>query len=571
MMTAAKDFPNFDAQTYASQGNAVLGIRDSGKSYTAVLLAERLYDAKIPFVTFDPIGKWRFMRAPGKGKGYPVVVAGGSAGDLPLTVDSAPAIVRAAMEAGISIVIDLYDMEISKADWRRIVAECVRVLLYENTKFGLRHIFIEEAAEFCPQRVAPDQGRVYAEIEKLARMGGNARLGYTLINQRSEEVSKAVLELCDTLFLHRQKGKNSLNSLTKWLDVADVAQSREIIKTLSTLPQGQCWAWMTGDNKPTLVKVPQKNSFEPDRRAMGNQSGGTPPKPVSVSSFVEIMRSTLADDAAKAKTKDTAVIRNPPAIVSGNNIATLQFPDLDKARTLAFEEGRISGHTGCCNSIVGDLRRLQNKMEDAAKELDEFVARYSGATGVITIAPSKITPADFRAMHESTWPEQKTRVPKEPGEPRDAGTAYMKPLRVLAKHHPARFTYAQWATLSIMSKKSSTWRAHLAAMRRLNYLEEHDGVVGLSAAGREAAGVVPPAKQSPMEMWASVLPQGSAELFRILCQHPRGMERDALAKAANIIPTSSTYRAHLAKLRANGLVTKDGTRIGLDAILFEGR
>jgi hypothetical protein len=76
---------------------------------------------------------------------------------------------------------------------------------------------LEEAAEFVPQRIGPDQGSVYAEIEKLARMGGNASLGYTLVNQRAEEVNKAVLELCDCLFLHRQKGRNSLTALSKWL------------------------------------------------------------------------------------------------------------------------------------------------------------------------------------------------------------------------------------------------------------------------------------------------------------------------------------------------------------------
>ena len=41
---------------FASQGNAILGIRDSGKTYTATWFAERLLDAHIPFVDFDPIG-----------------------------------------------------------------------------------------------------------------------------------------------------------------------------------------------------------------------------------------------------------------------------------------------------------------------------------------------------------------------------------------------------------------------------------------------------------------------------------------------------------------------------------
>jgi len=54
---------------YASQGNAILGIRDSGKSYTATFIAERLLDAGVPFVAFDPIGIWKYLRVAGKKAG----------------------------------------------------------------------------------------------------------------------------------------------------------------------------------------------------------------------------------------------------------------------------------------------------------------------------------------------------------------------------------------------------------------------------------------------------------------------------------------------------------------------
>jgi hypothetical protein len=157
---------------FATQGNAILGIRDSGKSYTATFLAERLLDYGIPFVAFDPIGVWRCLKVPGSPglTGYNVVVPGEDA-DLRLTPASAPSIVKAAMQENISLVLDLYSMELSKRDWKAIVESCVRLLLYENKPHG-RHIFLEEAAEFAPQRIGPDQGSVYAEIEKLARMGG---------------------------------------------------------------------------------------------------------------------------------------------------------------------------------------------------------------------------------------------------------------------------------------------------------------------------------------------------------------------------------------------------------------
>ena len=295
---------------YASQGNAILGIRDSGKSYTATGIAEKLFDAGIPFTAFDPIGIWRYLRVPNSGKGLPVVVAGGKGGDLPLTPESAPEIVRAAMREGISLVLDLYDMHLSKADWKRIVQQSIRVLLYENSEYGLRHIFMEEAAEFCPQRVGPDSGAVYAEVEKLARMGGNSLLGYTLINQRSEEVNKAVLELCDTLLLHRQKGRNSLTALGKWLDFADPASSKEIIKSLPILPQGECWVWVSGSDAPVRVKVPQKRTFHPDRRMLrANLADSKSRQAVSVETFVANMSGALEAHMKEAVASDPKALR----------------------------------------------------------------------------------------------------------------------------------------------------------------------------------------------------------------------------------------------------------------------
>lgn len=255
------------AKEFASQGNAVLGIRDSGKSYTATYLAEQLLESEIPFVAFDPVGIWKNLKFGRSGKkGYPVVVAGEGA-DIELTPQSAPRIVHAAMVENIPLVLDLYSMNLSKADWKKIVEESVRLLLYENKRHGLRHVFIEEAAEFAPQRVGPDQGRVYAEIEKLARMGGNASLGYTLINQRAEEVNKAVLELCDCLFLHRQKGRHSITALSKWLNIAGVeGELKGLVKSLPMLEQGECWVWLQGSQEPVRVRIPEKQTVHPDRR-----------------------------------------------------------------------------------------------------------------------------------------------------------------------------------------------------------------------------------------------------------------------------------------------------------------
>lgn len=273
-MKISKDL-TIDPIVYGCQGNAILGIKDSGKTYSATFIAEQLMSAGIPIIAFDPIGVWRYLKQGKSGKGFPVVVAGDD-GDIPLTPETAPQIVRAAMKENVSLVIDLFSISLSKSDWKRIVEQCVRILLYENKGRGLRHVFIEEAAEFCPQKINPDTGRVYAEIEKLARMGGNSSLGYTLINQRPEEVNKAVLELCECLLLHRQKGRHSITALGKWLDVADVDNAKEITNSLPSLSQGECWVWAEGSHVPVRVKMPEKQTIHPDRKNPNHNTKGVP-------------------------------------------------------------------------------------------------------------------------------------------------------------------------------------------------------------------------------------------------------------------------------------------------------
>jgi len=376
------------ASEYGSQGNAILGIRDSGKTYTATGIAEQLYDAGIPFVAFDPIGVWRYLRVPGKGKGYPVVVAGGAEGDLPLSVAAAPEIVRAAMKNGVSLVIDLFDINLSKADWKRIVTSCVKVLLHENQAHGLRHIFIEEAAEFAPQRPGPDQSHVYAEMEKLARMGGNSRLGYTLINQRSEEVSKAVLELCDSLLLHRQKGRNSLNNLSKWLDVGNVSKGKEIIASLSTLEQGKCWAWLAGMAEPVLVKIQQKNSFSPNRRTMRGDETIKGKAAVDVKKFVAGMTDSLTKIMAEAENTDPEKLRQRIAVLQ-KEIKKGSVEGVSVSKTQLRDEYRRG---------YGEGQSDEKRRVDAARQEGYTHGLYVGQLNMATLMREKIPEAVNKAI-----------------------------------------------------------------------------------------------------------------------------------------------------------------------------
>lgn len=324
---------------YAIAANAILGIRDSGKTYTATEASEELFEAGIPFIWLDPIGVAHNLRIPGKGKdarGYPVVVAGGKHGDLPLTVKSVGTLVRAAMKGNISLVLDLFSVELTKADWKRIVKETCEILLHENAEHGLRHVFIEEAAEFVPQILRGADGQVFSAVEKLVRMGGNSKVGITLINQRSADLNKSVLELCANVFVHRQRGKNTLTDLKKWLSMTDPATEKEITASLPDLDSGQCWVMSNDLKTPVLIKVPAKHSLHPDRRAAPVSTMDLDKhKPVPADAFVAEMKAALAPKSAPAPVAKPSQETSKP--VEKTNIASQKAHE--RALAAAREEG----------------------------------------------------------------------------------------------------------------------------------------------------------------------------------------------------------------------------------------
>jgi uncharacterized protein len=599
------DFPDFDVQAVASRGNAVLGIRDSGKSYTAVGLAERFHDGGIPFVALDPSGRWRWMRIPEVqgGKAYPVVVAGGLAQDLPLNRDNAAELMRAAMAAGVSIIFDLYDTTVSKADWRRIVRDVVHVLFYENEPHGLRHVFIEEAAEFCPQRINPGQGEVYAEIERLARMGGNARLGYTLINQRSAEVSKAVLELCDNLFLHRQKGKNSLEALEKWLAFTEAEEPEAIIATLPTLPQGECWAWMAGKASPVHVKVPRNKSAVPDRYAMRVELETHKPAVtgVDVAGFLERMREAMIDAGSDQDGNPPTLIepakRNmkkaPQAVDSRKPNETVAFKSLDvamahtaqaaerrriedvsKARAegyaLGYGEGYGFGYTeglhdayrNSATELKGALEELEARCAENRKKAQAFVK--AGKDGIPAKAPAAAKAEAIAGVSEGLKNFVEKTRPDAEERRRLAGIegGALGLLTVAVRHWPARLTWAQIAALAGRKAKGGHFNTSRNRLLGNNLVDDYNGSVVPTEAGFALAGGKPEQPATLEDAYLQALPGPADKMLRALLEY-KEMTPTALATAINMLPRGGHWNLGLATLVRCDLIEKSGRTIKL--------
>lgn len=545
-------------EDFAISRNAILGITKSGKTYLAKGIAEQLLGFGIPFVVFDAIGVWRHLKVPGAGQGYKVVVAGGESPDLPLTTHSAPAIVRAAIAGNIPLVIDLYDSKLSKADWRRIVQECFRILLYENK--GMRHIFLEEAAEYAPQKVM--DGQTYAEVEKLARMGGNRSLGITFINQRAQELNKAVLELCDNIILLRQRGAHAIDSLEKQMDKLDPATSKEIALTLPNMTQGDCWVFTENGDKPIRTRSKKINSYHPDRK---NPDHKVLSKGVSADEFVQSMAGQLDKIIAEAKANDPTELRKRIAELEHIKPKAESKTEIKEVPALSADDyNRIETVQRLICQLERKIERQSEESIAALKEIRDgalpVFVKASQISASHTTTPVRLTPHKSRAV-----------VPTTNGgmTPENLGRCERAILSALAQY-PNGKNAIQIAILTGYSSGSGGFNNSLSCLRSSGYINR-GYPIQITEDGLKALGEYDPLPtgKTLLDHWLGKLAKCERAILSTLANsYPIEMSTSEVAFATGYAQSSGGFNNSLSRLRTLELITR-GQPMKASADLFD--
>lgn len=224
----------------ATKSFSILAKRGAGKTYLGGVMAEEFYKHNIPFVVFDPIDVWWGLRlaANGKDKGLPIVVFGLEHADILLDRDMGPTIAQAIVSKNISCVISTFGMP--KVAQRHLIAEFAEELLRINNT--PRHVFVEEAHEYVPQRIMPGAGKTFAAVEALVTMGRNRGIGVTMLNQRAATLNKDVLSQIDTLLALRSVGPQDRDALQAWVEYQEAdGDLNKFITSLPSLKTGTGW------------------------------------------------------------------------------------------------------------------------------------------------------------------------------------------------------------------------------------------------------------------------------------------------------------------------------------------
>ena len=424
----------------ATKTFALLAKRGAGKSYTGAVLAEEFYANNIPFIVFDPIDVWWGLRLnkDGKEAGLPVVVFGLEHADIQLDRDMGREIARAVVKENISCVISTFGMP--KVGQRFLIAEFAEEIL--NINNTPRHIFIEEAHEFVPQRVMGALGKTFNAVSNLVVMGRNRGLGVTLINQRAATINKDVLTQIDTLLAFRNIAPQDRKALREWVEYhAAEGDFDAFMQSLPSLPTGEGWMW-SPEFLQTFqkIKIRKRRTFHPDREKLGDEFVMPQLSQTDVQGFIErFQRSqnvqTQEEKPKRGRPKKQTGYQQPAEQPSSVSLQLLKNEYESKLIAKDVEINKL-------NQIIESIRRI---------------------VGADVAIPQPATGSGQLEM----W------VEKLGGESKGGGRI----LKFLAKKHGLKFTRSQIALAIGMTARSGTFSDYIATLKRNKLILTDSGYI----------------------------------------------------------------------------------------------
>lgn len=525
----------------------ILATKGAGKSNAAVVMAEEMFDAGIPWVAVDPKGDWWGIRSSGDGghPGLPVVVFGGRHGDVPLEPNSGHLIADLAVGQLLTCVLDV--SEFTKAETIRFLHD-FGARLFRAAEGEPIHLFLEEAHEYLPQQVRNDQATMVSTWQRIVKQGRFKGLGCTLISQRSASLNKDVLELVDTLIVMRTMGPRSRDAVKAWVVDQDVDSG--LMASLPTLDDGEAWVW-----SPGALKIMERIQF---RRRRTFDSGATPKigeKRRQPSTLADVdlgaIKEQMADAIERAEATDPKVLQRRLREAEERVRFLEQQPVKEVAKEVPY--------------VPEIVASLANELDVALEQVANVRRRLGNAVENLGTRPE-----ESRAIARNTArPEPAPKPVTRPDAPRPAAPArgiprdraelpgpWRKLLIVLATHGPR--TKRQLAMQSGYVMSGGAFRNPLGALRSNGYVTTGEPIA-ITAEGLAALGDFEPLPtgQALIDHWMSGLSGPERRILQpVIDAWPNAMSRNDLAAAAGYEPTGGAFRNPLGKLRTLELLTR---------------
>ena len=594
---------------------AVVGVRGSGKTNTGVVIAEDVLDAGQQLIVIDPLDVWWGLKssADGKSAGYPITVLGGAHQDVPLAAGDGKTIADFLAEHRVPAILSLRHLR--KGEQRKFVTEFAEQLFHrkgDQDKKTPVLVVIDEASQFCPQRVMGEDARMVGAIQDIVRLGRSSGLGAMLIDQRPASINKDVLTQIEMLVAHRVTSPQDRKALQEWVQAkASADQEKEFLAGLASLKRGEAYFWSPEWlNLFERVQVRARRTFDSSATPEGGKAVATPKTlaPVELDALRSKLAATIekakADDpkelkrqlaqvqrelakataqasatASKRETKQTRRVVEKP-IVDEKTIARLEkLVEREETALAAFQE-RVNHLAG---SLVGQLCQIRDRVGSIVDPVKK-VAQMA-ATSAMVVNPTTRHVFDTR--------------PTSPGH----AAAARRPTPVLIATNPASGDLPDWfrpahqklinaihwlgskgmteverstaAAMAGVSPRSSSFKNDISRLSANGFLTyPGSGSVALTDQGRSFAVTAQhlPTLDDLHNAWRAcpALRPAHVKLINILIDaYPHDLSRDTLAEQAGVSSGSSSFKNDVSRLSAMELAMYPTTgRVKAGRLLF---
>ena len=562
----------------------IIGKRGRGKSGLVKVFMEELVKVNLPFVAFDPVGIMWGIRSSidGKSPGLPVLVVGGSHGDVRLDRRAGAAVCRAVVQANISCIIDF--SEESKAVYREFVKDFSHTLFAINDTS--RMVIIEETPELVPQRLRPDMAGTFEAVERLVSRGRNKGIGVTLVSQRTATINKDVLTQVDALFVFGSPSPQDRAALVDWVKAMDQeGRLKEFENGIAALKKQEAWFWSPEAFGGAFKEVRIRNfrTFHPDKTHL-RRTGQLQLKPVTtdISSIVSKLGTQL-DKLSKEKVDIASIPKLHGKIHNLERQLELakdaKLSPIEIKRAIDAAKAPLAQENAALKAEVRKYRLYFKKTAQAFKKTAQAIDILTHNNPCITPGDGVETPIrDSGITREIIVKKAKEVIRQTEGGPSDdekpIRAGEMRILKHLASRSPLTLTKNQLGTLSGFTPSGGTFNTYFGDLKRRGLITiDHAKNISVTELGMDIAGEVPPAPSTPEEtlaMWKSNLRAGEAKILQeIVDVYPASISKDELGMRVEMTYTGGTFNTYVGILKRNSLIVVEDGRLKASEMLCE--
>jgi hypothetical protein len=554
----------------------ILGMRGSGKSNAAVVLAEEMFKAGLHWVAIDPKGDWWGIRSStdSKGPGLPIVIFGGEHQDVPLEPTAAAGVLVAdlILTEGLTCVLDLG--EFTKGEKIRFLAGAGAQEAFAERLFRKKkresdrvHIFLEEAHDYVPQKATGDVGKMVDAVSRFQTMGRTRGIGCSVLSQRSARVHKDILTQVDTLVAFRTVSPQDRDAIEEW--VKGHGLSKELIDSLPGLADGESWMW-SPEWLQTLKRIRWRRRDTYD--SASTPGGGTAARrpatlaDVDLGAISEAMAATIervkADDPKELK-RQLAEARKAIRVLESQKPTSTVTERIEQVevKVPVFRDGEVARLEKAVASLADVGAQFRAVAEDIQGAGQQIGTALRGVQGTLTATPPRSvrratpTPAPVRAAPPRSAVAVKAVEGDIPGPQR-------KILSAIAQYPEGR-SKRQVAIITGYSHRGGGFNNPLSWLRARGYVEGKDTLrvtdPGLAALGGEFNPL--PHGQELFDHWMAkggkqgLGKAGKAILSVLYEAYPGSLSKAEVAAQAGYAEVGGGFNNPLSRLRTLGLVT----------------